>query len=111
MAGQICCGLSTETAWGPCEELMNALALKFNLSLNFHATEPGNMYFAKGGADEVYTETLHYSDDDGEEYFDTLEDFLAQYGDKYGLNANATLDDAIAAVNATDDGLLAPITE
>ena len=69
------------------------------------------MYFAKGGADEVYTETLHYSDDDGEEYFDTLEDFLAQYGDKYGLNANATLDDAIAAVNATDDGLLAPITE
>ena len=40
--------LSTETAWGPCEELMNALALKFNLSLNFHATEPGNMYFAKG---------------------------------------------------------------
>ena len=103
--------LCTETAWGPCEELMDALALKFNLSLNFHATEPGNMHFAKGGADEVYTETLHYSDDDGEEYFDTLEDFLAQYGDKYGLKADATLDEAMVTVNESDDGLLALITE
>ena len=62
-------------------------------------------------ADEVYTETLHYSDDDGEEYFDTLEEFLAQYGDKYDLKADTTLDEALAAVNASEDGLLAPITE
>lgn len=103
--------LSTETAWSPCEELMDELARKFRLSLNYHATEPGNMYFAKGGADEVYTETLYYSDDEGEEYFDTLEDFFSQYGDKYGLKADATLNDAIAAVNASDDGLLAPISE
>ena len=90
---------------------MDALAQKYKLSLNFHATEPGNMYFAKGGADEVYTETLHYSEDDGEEYFDTLEEFLAQYGDKYDLKADTTLDEALAAVNASEDGLLAPITE
>ena len=62
-------------------------------------------------ADEVYTETLHYSDDDGEEYFDTLEEFLAQYGDKYGLKADATLEEAMAAVNASEDGLLAQISE
>ena len=92
-------------------KMMDALTQKYRLSLNFHATEPGNMYFAKGGADEVYTETLHYSDDDGEEYFDTLEEFLAQYCDKYGLKADATLDEAMAAVNASEDGLLAQISE
>ena len=39
------------------------------------------------------------------------EEFLAQYGDKYGLKADATLDEAMAAVNASEDGLLAQISE
>lgn len=104
--------LSTETAWGPCEELMNELARKFRLSLNFHATEPGNQYFAKGGPDEVYTQTLYYySDDEGEEYFDTLEDFLSAKGERYNLSADARMDEALAAVNDSEDACLHPISD
>lgn len=102
---------STETAWAPCEELVSALAAKFNLSLNFYSEEPGNGYYCKENPDSIYPQTLHYSDDDTEEYFDALAEFIQEHGAKYRLAKDATLQDAMQAVNSSDDGLLIPITD
>lgn len=103
---------STETAWAPCEELLKEFAMKFGLSLNFYSQEPGSVYYVRFGTDGVYPETLYYnSEEDGEEFYVTLEDFLRDQGAKYGLTADATLDDALKAVNASEDDMLEKIID
>lgn len=101
----------TETAWAPCDELMEALAAKFNLSLNYFAQESGNVLYCKANPDDVFPETLHYYSDDDEDNFESLSGFLREHGDKYGLKSDATLEEAIAAVNATEDGFLVEISD
>lgn len=100
---------NTETAWGPCDDLVELLADKYNLSLNYFAQEPGNVLYCRASPDKIYHLTLHYSSDEDEENFESLADFLCEYGDKYGLTSDATLEEAIAAVNATD--VLVEITD
>lgn len=102
---------NTETAWCPCDDLVELLADKFNLSQNYFAQEPGNLLYCKLNPDQVYPMTLHYYSDDDEDNLETLEHFLSEYGEKYGLKSDASLEEAIAAVNASEDGLLMPIAD
>ena len=60
----------------------------------------------------MYTRTLYYySDDEGEEYFDTPEDFLREKGERFKLSADARMDEAMAAVNDSEDACLHPISD
>ena len=60
----------------------------------------------------MYPQTLsYYSDDEGEEYFDTLEDFLREKGERFNLSADARMDEAMSAVNDSDDACLHPISD
>lgn len=103
---------STETAWSPCMEMMEKLAEMFHLSLNFYSQEHGSIYYVRQSPDGVYNDTLYYnSEEEGEEFYETLADFLREQGSKYGLTETSTLQEALAAVNATKDDMLEEITD
>lgn len=103
---------STETAWAPCPKMMEELAAKFRLSLNFYSQEPGSIYYVRQSPDGVYTDTLHYeSEEYGEDFYESLADFLKAHGAQYGLSADATLEETLAAVNATEDDRLDEIED
>lgn len=63
--------LETETAWGPCEELINSLAAKFDLSINYISEEPGCGFYEicnPDGALAPYKYVV-FTDNSGSEYF------------------------------------------
>ena len=44
-------------------------------------------------------------------HFDTLEDFLREKGERFNLSADARMDEAMAAVNDSEDACLQPISD
>ena len=89
----------TETAWGPCTALMERVAAKYRLSLNFSAEEPGCIYYEKRNPDGVYATNYVFYDDNGEletGYFDTMDDFIKEHGEKLDIKPGATFEEAAA---------------
>ena len=44
-------------------------------------------------------------------HFDTLEDFLREKGERFNLSADARMDEAMSAVNDSEDACLHPISD
>ena len=97
---------TTETAWGPCYDLIEALADLFNLRVNYTAEELGMCFFEKHDKDDIFPKNFYYSDETNVEYFDTLEQFIEEYGEFYGLTKDSTFEESQEAVNNTDNGML-----
>ena len=77
---------TTMTAWAPCTSLWVCFASRFNLSLNYQADEPGSEVYEKCNPDGIYPENYIYdSEEDGSVYFDTLAEFMKEYGLAMGL--------------------------
>ena len=96
---------TTETAWGPCYELIDTLAEKFNLRVNYTAEELGMCIFVKRDSDGMFPKNFYYSDETNVDYFDSLEDFIKEYGDSYGLTKDSTFEEVQKAVNDTEHGM------
>lgn len=67
---QTCLSFDTETAWGPCTELMQAFASHFKLSANWYAEEPGMCEYELHDPDNVF---------DGRKYVYDNEEYGASY--------------------------------
>ena len=96
---------TTETAWGPCYDCIEELADKFNLRVNYTAEELGMCIFVKRDKDDMFPKNFYYSDETNVDYFDTLEDFIKEYGDSYGLTKDSTFEEVQKAVNDTEHGM------
>lgn len=111
LAGGYACSVTTDTAWSPCTELWQMFAKKFNLSLNWYASEPGSLYYEKVNPDNVFPFDIYYNDDDGEELFDSVEEFIASLGDQYGLKPGMDFETVRSIVSANDDCIFTRIKD
>lgn len=92
--GRHCICFFTETAWGPCTDLWLRFCRKFHLSLNYIAEEPGCLVYEKLNPDGMYSDNYVYDDDEaGRDYFATLDDFIAMYGEKLGIKPGASYEE------------------
>ena len=95
--GHHCICFFTETAWAPCTDLIQRFCRKFHLSANYVAEEPGCLVYEKLNPDGIYTDNYVYDDDeDGRDYFATLDDFITGYGEKLGIKPGATYEEVSA---------------
>ena len=94
---------STETAWGPCNELIEQFAEMFNLSVNYRSEEFGMCFFEKRNPDNVFPTQFCYCDDTNTDYFDSLEDFIAEYGEHFGIPKGAAIEEAQALIREMDE--------
>ena len=94
---------STETAWGPCNELIEQFAEMFNLSVNYRSEEFGMCFFEKRNPDNMFSTMFCYNDDYTTDYFDSLEGFIAEYGEHFGIPKGAAIEEVQALIREKDE--------
>jgi hypothetical protein len=102
-SGDYALTFNTETAWGPCEELMEKLAEKFNLSLNYRSEEFGMCFFEKRNPDNIFPTQFCYCDETNTECFDSLEDFIMTYGEHYDIPMGTPIEEVQAIIREKDE--------
>lgn len=103
--GKHAISFTTETAWGPCYDLLDFIAEKYNLSVNYVSEEIGMCFFEKHDPDEIYARSYYFNDGESTEYYDTLEQFIVDHAATYNLIKNSSYEEVQEAVNNTDDGM------
>lgn len=97
---------ATETPYRPAKKLIDKLAEKFNLTPNWFSEELSFGVFCKYSPDSIYTNTLRYTDEDSEKFFDTLSDFIKEYGEMYKVHEGQSLDEVQDIIADTEKGEL-----
>ena len=93
----------TETAWGPCNELIEEFAKKFNLSVNYQSEEFGMCFFEKRNPDNKFPAMFCYSDEYNTLYFNSLEDFILCYGEQYDIPKGAAIEEVQMKIREKDE--------
>lgn len=93
----------TETAWGPCNEVIEKFAEKFNLSVNYRSEEFGMCFFEKRNPDNMFPTKFCYNDENETDYFDSLEGFILTYGERYDIPKGAAIEEVQAIIQEKND--------
>lgn len=93
----------TETAWGPCSELVEELANKYSLSVNYYSEEFGMCFFEKHNPDGIFHNCFCYSDETNTNYYKTLEQFISEYGEQYDLHQGMQIEEVQTIVREKNE--------